>query len=536
MAGALYSVHLERRKLRGNGMRALRVVAGVALFVGLLLAGVTRLQAAAASVAQAGEIALWVDPANGDDDNSGASRAEALATVSEAWRRVPAGVPLAESYRIWLAAGEYPESTLPLYWEDRHGSAAAPIVLEGADGPLSARLTGFVNVYNVDHFVLQDLAVVTAGDVFHCEQCRHVTIRSVQMDGLGAAHETIKVNQSQFITIANSDIAGTYENAIDFVAVQHAWITGNRLHAAEDWCAYVKGGSAYITVANNEIYDCGTGGFTAGQGTGFEYMTSPWLHYEAYDVRVYNNVIHDTGGAGLGVNGGYNILFAYNTLYRVGSRSHLLEFVFGGRTCDGDTRGCAVRSAAGGWGPAAVGPDEPIPNRNVFVFNNLVVNPDGYASQWQHLTVHGPRQPGAGSHIPDPALADDNLVLVGNVLWNGPADHPLGVGGDACTDANPTCNAAQLAADNAINRVQPQLVDPAGGDWQIANPGVLPAPVALPSFPQWDAFTPAVPAGDTANMVPTDRQGQSRAGSDQVGALAAGGPEQQHLYLPQVTR
>ena len=26
----------------------------------------------------------------------------------------------------------------------------------------------------------------------------------------------------------------------------------------------------------------------------FEYMTSPWLHYEAYDIKFVNNVIHDT--------------------------------------------------------------------------------------------------------------------------------------------------------------------------------------------------------------------------------------------------
>jgi hypothetical protein len=47
-------------------------------------------------------------------------------------------------------------------------------------------------------------------------------------------------------------------------------------------------------------------------------MRTPWLHYEAYDIKVYNNVFHDIRGAGLSVSGGYNILMAYNTLYRVG--------------------------------------------------------------------------------------------------------------------------------------------------------------------------------------------------------------------------
>jgi hypothetical protein len=78
---------------------------------------------------------------------------------------------------------------------------------------------------------------------------------------------------------------------------------------------------AYLRVEPNLIYDCGTGGFTAGQGTGFQFMTPPWIQYEVYDVKIVNNLIRDTEGAGLGVNGGYNILIAYNTLVRVGSRS-----------------------------------------------------------------------------------------------------------------------------------------------------------------------------------------------------------------------
>jgi hypothetical protein len=66
---------------------------------------------------------------------------------------------------------------------------------------------------------------------------------------------------------------------------------------------YEKGGSAYFQVEGNEFYDCGTGGFTAGQGTGFQFVVAPWLHYEAYNIKVINNIIHSTDGAGLGVNG-----------------------------------------------------------------------------------------------------------------------------------------------------------------------------------------------------------------------------------------
>ena len=43
-------------------------------------------------------------------------------------------------------------------------------------------------------------------------------------------------------------------------------------------------------------------------------MVAPWLRYETYGVTVMGNVIHDTQGAGLGINGGYNTVMAYNTL------------------------------------------------------------------------------------------------------------------------------------------------------------------------------------------------------------------------------
>jgi len=261
---------------------------------------------------------------------------------------------------------------------------------------------------------------------------------------------------------------------------------------------YTKGGSAYIDVVGNEVFDCGTGGITAGQGTGFEFMRSPWLQYEAYGIRIVGNVVHHVEGAGLGVNGGYNVLLAHNTLYRVGSRSHVIEVVHGRRGCDGDTATCTSHHDQGGWGSTE---EEQgfIPNRHVLVYDNLVVNPKDAASQWQQFQIGGPLEPPAASGAPNPALADDDLHIVGNVVWNGPVDHPLGTGDGGCADTNPTCNEAQLRADNAFNTVEPVLVDPEHGDFHLTDAGraALPATVAIPAF-SWDDLT-AVPAGPTDN-------------------------------------
>ena len=476
---------------------------------------------------------LWVDPLNGNDDYTGSSRDQALATITAAWGRIPQGTPLIDSgYRLMLAAGDYPESSYPIRWESHYGTAAAPILIQSADGPGAARLQGFINIYDTRYLYLIDLSMANTGDVFHCEKCDHLLLRGLTMNGGSGheAHETVKINQSQYIYIENSDIFNTYENTIDFVAVQYGHILNNRLHDGDDWCIYLKGGSAYFLIEGNEIYNCGTGGFSAGQGSGLEFMVSPWLHYEAYDIKFINNLVHDTFGAGMGVNGGYNILLAHNTLYRVGANSHLIEVVFGSRSCDGLVTVCAANLLARGWGKTSTGEEgEPIPDRNIFIFNNLVFNPPGFQSQWQHFAIYGPRIPESGSNIPSPAVTDQNLIIRGNLIWNGGADMPLGIGdsNQGCQDSNPTCNSVQLRADNIINTIEPELVNPLHADFHPQMDGNIfrlqAAPI--PNFNWSDApTTPFVPSGNLDNQVKSDYSGVPRLQVDIPRTYSRGNP------------
>lgn len=424
---------------------------------------------------------LWVDPTRGNDAVAGRSRAEPLRTLSEAWRRIPAGTTLSTGYRINLLPGSYQESAVPNYWERRHGTATSPVILAAADGPGTVRLPS-LNIFDCRSLYLVGLWIEAGGgDVLHFERCENVLLRDTTVRGTGniatyaAPQEALKANQSRHIYIENCDISGGWDNAIDFVAVQHGHVVGSRIHRAGDWAMYAKGGSAHLTIAGNEIFDAGTGGFTAGQGTGFEFMVAPYLTFEASDIRFVHNVVHDTQGAGFGVNGGSNILMAHNTLYRVGARSHVIEVVHGSRSCDGDVAACSRYLAAGGWGTNVSGGDEPIPNENVFILNNVVLNPDGSMSQWQHFAVAGPRTPSIGSNIPSPARADTNLQIRGNVIWNGPAGHSLGI------DAGSV--ASDILANNAINSLRPVLVDPANGDYRFSPSFSLPNPVPLPTLP-----------------------------------------------------
>ncbi len=126
---------------------------------------------------------------------------------------------------------------------------------------------------------------------FIANNAPYLTLDNVELDGSTDAWETLKINQSRQITITDSDIHGAGDNAIDMVAVQSAVVRNNTIHDAGDWCAYAKGGSVDILIESNEIYDCGTGGFTAGQGTGLQYMVPPNLTWEAERVTIRDNHI-----------------------------------------------------------------------------------------------------------------------------------------------------------------------------------------------------------------------------------------------------
>lgn len=346
---------------------------------------------------------LWVAPGKGSDRAAGTSKAP-LRTLNAAWRRAT------KPTRIRIRSGRLTAAQSVNYFEKRSG-----VTIEAAP---SAKVTlPSLNMFEMKNMTLRGMKV--AGDV-HCERCSNWTLENMTIDANGG-QEGVKVNQSDHITIFGSNISDASDNAIDFVAVQHGEISHNKIHKAEDWCAYAKGGSAYIRVFDNEIYDCGTGGFTAGQGTGLQFMTAPWFRYEAYDVRVYGNYVHDTEGAGLGVNGGYDVLLARNELRRVGRRSHAIEIVHGSRSCDGrpgdeGRSRCASHLRNGAWGTTAVDDGSNyvrIPNRHVYVVDNTVTK-SGEADDFSiHEDFTG--NP-ASSNVPSPAKADDDLLLLGNTF------------------------------------------------------------------------------------------------------------------------
>jgi hypothetical protein len=491
---------------------------------------------------------LYVSP-SGSDENDGLNRAAPLKTIGTTWAKIPQGVLNQTGYRINLLPGKYPcEGDCINYFSGRHGTQPFPILLQAADGPGTVTLLGGLNIVDVSYLYLLDLTLEAGreagagfgNNVLHIEKGDHILLRGLILHGpqkcitdqCNDIQEVLKINQSQYIYLEQSELSGAFQTVLDFFSVQYGHLLANRIHFSGGRCAYMKGGSAYFQVEGNEFSDCVEAGFQAGEGSNLAFMQTPWLHYEAYDIKVVNNLFHDIHGAGLGVSGGYNILMAYNTLYRVGLEDAsgrpwaLAQFIHGTRGCyaadefggeNGTQARCQQLLDQGGWGTAALGEEnsgEWIPNRNIFIMNNLFYNPGGAATRYVQFVVNGPLDPpGQTRNLPTPSRTDENLIIRGNVIWNQPIEaggllgDNNGSGNLGCRDDNPTCNSAQLLAENTLNAFEPQLRDPANGDFHPkADSNLLTVHAApIPDFSWADApVKPTVPSGNPGNQVERD--------------------------------
>ena len=443
----------------------------------LLLAMVALFLVLTAPEAGAATRELTLSP-SGSDSASG-SRSDPLRTLGAAWRKIPLGN--SGSWLLRLKAGSY-RSGAPVYWESRGG----PITIESVDGRDAARLPG-MNVYRVNKLTMRGVRLDDGGDVFHCELCKRVTLDHVTLRGDGA-QETIKINQSSDVTVTDSDISGAGDNNFDAVAVRRIKLLRNHFHDAEDWCAYAKGGSTEVIVRGNLFSECGTGGFTAGQGTGMQFMASPFTHYEASSVLIEGNSVRDTEGAAFGVGGGANVLIRRNIATRIGSRSHVLEVGYGSRSCDGrpgdaGRSRCASYIRAGGWGTTVVDDGDNfirIPNRNVLIYDNVISNPVNQASQWQVFSVAGAR-PGASGGVPRGRRADDGLRIVGNAIYDGGPEHSLGLGNGDCRSGS-SCAPERVLANNEINGRIPTVTQRSDG-WLEVSGWAASLPIHKPPAP-----------------------------------------------------
>lgn len=497
----------------------------------------------------------------GNDANSGATRDQPVKTIGQAWSRIPAGELTGTGYRLMFLPGAYPcEGDCINYFSDRTGTYQYPVILTAADGAGTVTLLGGLNLKNVSYLYLTDLTLwagreagsAFGNNVLHIEDGHHILMRGLTLrgpvdcitDACNDMQEVLKINQADYVYLETSDLSGTFQTVLDYFSVQYGHIFGSRIHRSGGRCAYLKGGSAYFLVSGNDFYDCREAGFQAGEGSNLAFMQTPWLHYETYDVKVVNNVFHDIYGSGFGVHGSYNALVAYNTLYRVGldddvGRSWaLFDAEQGIRGCTsaeefggdvGTRQRCQELLDLGAWGTSVLTSGQWIPNHSAYIYNNIFYNPAGATTHYTQFTVDGPVSPPPETrHIPDPSRTDDNLVVRGNIVWNAPLEYAGLIGTSngsdpGCAAGNPTCNEAQLLADNHVNIFEPQLTDPAHGDFTpVAGGNVFTSTTYGPPAFVWtdSPQPPPVPQGTLSNDVPMDHDRNARPYTSPPGAYA----------------
>jgi hypothetical protein len=505
----------------------------------------------------------WYVSPGGNDSNSGRWRAAPLRTIAAAWGKAASFA--ATGHRINLLPGVYPCEPLPEdldncqnYLSDRRGSYEHPLILRAADGVGTVTLRGGLNIENVSYLYLIDLGMrggppplptnSSGNNLLHLTNGDHLLLRNLDLSGPAGCdaeecnnlQEILKVNQAQQVYVEGGTMAWTRQTVLDFVAVQYGHVLGTTLEGAGGRCAYLKGGSAYFRIDGNRLRHCREAGMQVGEGSNLVFLVAPWLHYEAYDVKVTNNLFEDIQGTGLTVAGGYNILFADNTLHRTGqdwgdNGYGLIGAIHGGRVCGsaeeyggdlGTPARCRAQLTAGGWGTAVLGAGgEWIPNRSVYVYNNLFYNPAGSGTRYNQITVNGRiLLPAEAENIPNPSRTDSGLKIRGNLIWNEPREFGglvgdnNGSGNIGCRASNLSCNEAQLESDNRIGQVEPRFVNPAIGDFRPV-PGSLDAaaPIPIPSF-VWGDAPAGVPRGTLGNGVRLDRAGRTRGSADVPGA------------------
>jgi hypothetical protein len=496
---------------------------------------------------------LFVSP-SGDDTNDGLTAEKPLRTLGAAWSRVPEQHPLEGSgWRINLLTGEYPcepeePDNCQNYFSSRWGTQDFPIVIRAAEGPGTVVIRGGMEFSDVAYLYLLDLALAggvplptnaSGNNLLHLSSIDHLLLRGMTLqgpdcdnDGCNNLQEVLKVNQAQHLYVENSTIGGAWHSAVDYFSVQYGHFINNRVHTAGQWCMYLKGGSAYLRVEGNEFGPCQLG-LQAGQSSNLAVMRAPWLHYEAYGIAVVNNLFHDLPGVALSVSGGYNILFAYNTLYRVGVSTDpgypLFQLVPGERGCNATDELpdpqpiCAELIGKGAWGPDVLSENTPaIPNRNIYLLNNLFYNPAPAQTLYSHFYAASEMDRPAGfQNLQDRITPDENVVIAGNVIWNGSQGHSLGFEeGTGCGPAHPTCSPEAIAAQNSINQVEPELRQPDGGDFHPLAGGNL-AGLKMAPFSGfvWDSFAPPVPAWGESLILSGDKDGNSRGEADFPGAF-----------------
>ena len=433
--------------------------------------------------------ALYVNAENGDDTATGDAPERALQTLQVAWDKAR---ERQSGQHIVLAAGRYAGAT----FGDREGTQAAPVFVTPADDLVdgtAAVITGPLSLVDVHSVYLDRLSFeVAEPTALSCSRCAQVLWRALQVEHTGDG-PAVAADHSEDVFAEDLVVRTAGTAGIEWRASTYGHVMACAVHGGTEAGIRARAGAAYLRVEGNDVTDAAAG-YVLGPVSDVAELNTPWLHYEVYGVRVVNNLGRHLTGPAVAVFGGYNVLVAYNTFFRVAPGAAAVVVDAGARTCS-DEADCAGHAAAGGWTGV-------VPALRVLVFDNLLFNPEDAPALSAHLSVSD----AAG-------LTGSGFSFAGNVFWGAPASAAWSVPAGVDT--------AALDERNRVNLAAPVLRDAEGGDLRLAETTWLAGvPTFAPTPFDWGdrPMMPAVPAGDTENVVPRNRSGNARPTRSNPGA------------------
>lgn len=493
---------------------------------------------------------VYVSP-TGSDANNGLTRQTPLRHLHTAWLRMTDTLLANSGYRINLMNGDHTcdvPDCAPILTQTIPATRQHPIIIRAADGAGSATVVGGLTLQNASNVYLMDFSIrsipgqkppsevllgVFSGENILLRNLRLIAPDPAQYPSNSDVDAGIGILSTTNVHVEQCTLQGQSENGVVVVGSQNVELLKNDIAQSRGWGIMAFAGTAYFKAEANIVRDCWRG-ISLGSASIFSFLTAPWVHYEIYDARVVNNLIHDIVNTPVSVGGGYNVLIAWNTFYHIAfdetNAAPLFQAIHGSRSCDNDSL-CTDYLALGGWGADSITRQPaPIPNRNIYLYNNIFYNPLPTQTLVSHVAVDAPIETTEGTNIPSPSRADQNVRIKGNVIWNGGSGQHgilMMVSADGrepgCDPQNIDCNEIQLKQDNSINEFEPELIDPSKGNY-APKPGgnLISARTFIAADFSWiDVPTnPSVPSGSISNGTPLDFSGGHRPAANSPGAFS----------------
>jgi parallel beta-helix repeat protein len=311
------------------------------------------------------------------------------------------------------------------------------------------------------NILIEDLKIHDTGrdGIKITPHCDHVTIRRSEIWNTGAADPP------------GTPLEKRNAEGIDNVNGSYMLVEDNHIHDTATTGLYFKGGASDVIVQRNRIENTGMSGILVGFDTSEEYfdlLANP-RYYESVRGIVRNNVVRNTGYAGIGLYAAKDAVIANNTIVNAATLGHAAIY-FGIPFQD--------------WDAKAGRP----PSENPLIHNNLVIQQGGacIGIRWSH-------ELGGLSALKGSPNTD----------WNGYFDTK---GACRYSDSRPT---SSISAGASFEQWKA---------YEKTDEHSLVAAFAIDADGHLPAGSPAIKKGEALSSVSDDLDGQPRVAPYDIGA------------------